>query len=186
MHSRPDIGVIVNSTSHDEHLPKRPPIFITVICSIIIKDANWEHSNRNFNWNLHFYRSLFSHWKISLSFEDRAHDSNVSYSVTRIHSCSGIKMMYSLPTMASRSSNSATVFVVSRFPKRSQVKTFAKFILTQNHTQTHLYVFCMFQVTREFIHAPEQIIWDPLWRPANSLCPAIIGACESKIWRNET
>lgn len=31
----PDIGVIVNSTNDDEYLPKRPPIFITVIFFII-------------------------------------------------------------------------------------------------------------------------------------------------------
>lgn len=30
MYGRPDTGVIVNSTNTEEHLPKRPPIFITV------------------------------------------------------------------------------------------------------------------------------------------------------------
>lgn len=44
MHGRPDIGVIVNSTSDEEHLPKRPPIFITVICIARRMSAWWNES----------------------------------------------------------------------------------------------------------------------------------------------
>lgn len=61
--------------------------------------------------------------------------------------------------MANISSSSETVFVDSRFQKLSQVN-YGIFIRIIEYQLKLL--FNRFQVTLEFIHAPEQIIWDPL------------------------